>query len=272
MLAGRAFVSNLFPLTFLELKNDFSLLEYLKYGGLPQVYYFKNCKDKIEYLKAYSLTYLKEEVWAEHLIKNLDPFRNFLEVAAQLNGEIVNFTKIASVIGTTTKTVQVYYDILKETYVGIILDAYHTSIRKRLLQSPKFYFIDTGIKRALDNTLTIDYKEHTYAFGKAFEHFIITQIYAINNYFKKDYKLFYLKTKDGVEVDLIIEKPTKEILLIEIKSTDKSETINTTNLRHFKKDLKAAKAIVLSNDPLKRIFMGINFYKWDEGINKIFSN
>ncbi|MFH1380227.1 MAG: AAA family ATPase [bacterium] len=270
MLAGRAFVFNLFPLSFIELNNNFKFIEYLKYGGLPQVYKFKNNSDKISFLKAYELTYLKEEVWAEHLIKNLDPFRNFLEVAAQSNGDIINYTKIASLIGVTTKTVQVYYDILKETYIGIILDAYHSSARKRLIQSPKFYFIDIGIKRALDNTLSIEYRERTYAYGKAFEHFVITQIYILNNYYKKDYKMFYLKTKDGVEIDLIIEKPTKEIILVEIKSTNKSDTINTTNLRHLKKDMKAVKAIVMSNDSIKRVAQGVEFVKWDEGIKKIF--
>lgn len=270
MLAGRAFIYNLFPLTFLELGKDFKLEYYLQYGGLPQVYKFTTHTDKNKYLRSYALTYLKEEVWAQHLIKNLDPFRNFLEVAAQSDGDIINYTKIAGLIGSTTKTVQTYFDILKETYIGITLDSYHTSIRKRLIKAPKFYFIDSGIKRSLENTVSIPLKEGTYAYGRAFEHFIITQIYFLNSYLQKDYKLFYLKTKDGAEIDLIIHKPNKENILVEIKSTNKSDTINTSNLKTFKNDMKASKAFILSQDPIKRRNNGITFIKWDEGIKKIF--
>lgn len=270
MLAGRAFLYNLFPLTFIELEKDFDLIEYLRYGGLPQIYNFKQDKEKISFLKAYALTYLKEEVWAEHLIKNLDPFRNFMEIDSQVNGEIINYTKIAQLVGTTTKTIQTYFDILNETYIGINLNAYHSSARKRIIQSPKFYFIDPGVKRALDNTLTLDYVAHTYAFGRAFEHFVITQIYFLNSYLQKNFRLFYLKTKDGAEIDLIIELPSKKLILVEIKSTNRGDTIDCKNLKSFKKDLPAIKAFVLSQDPLERVVDGIRFVKWDKGIKEIF--
>jgi predicted AAA+ superfamily ATPase len=191
LLAGRAFVYNLYPLTFIELNEKFDLNEYLKFGGLPQVFTFKTNMDKNRFLKTYTLTYLKEEIWAEHIIKKLEPFRNFLEIAAQLNGDIINYTKIARQINVDTKTVQNYFEILQETLLGITLNAYHTSIRKQIIQAPKFYFIDPGIKRALDNTLQIDLMENTYAFGKAFEHFIIIQLYFLNQYYERDYKFYY---------------------------------------------------------------------------------
>ena len=188
LLAGRAFVSNLFPLTYRELAEDFELQHYLSFGGLPQVYAFADAADKNRYLRSYALTYIKKEVWAEHLIKNLDSFRNFLAIAAQTNGEIVNYAKIASAVGVTTKTAQVYFDILKETYVGITLDAYHTSARKRTIQAPKFYLFDTGVKRALDNTLQVPLVEQTFAYGRAFEHFIILQSHCLNEYLQRDFQ------------------------------------------------------------------------------------
>lgn len=270
MLAGRAFIYYMFPLNYSELNHDFNLSEYLKYGGLPQLYSFKTNEEKNQFLKAYSLTYLKEEVWAEHLIQKIDPFRNFLEVAAQCNGDIINYSKIGRQSGVTIKTVQVYFDILKETHIGIMLDAYHSSVRKRLISAPKFYFLDPGIKRALDNTLNVDLPEHTYAYGKAFEHFIITQIFFLNHYLQKDYRFFYLKTKDGAEIDLIIEKPNKEKILVEIKSTQKSEEADTNNLNRFQKDIPNSKAYCLTRDKYKRKKDNIEFFPWDEAIEVIF--
>ncbi len=272
MLAGRAFVYYLFPLCYSELGDDFLLNDYLKYGGLPQVYKFKNSDDKNQFLKAYAFTYLKEEIWTEHLIQRLDPFRNFLEIAAQSNGDIINYSKIARQSGTTVKTIQVYFDILQETHVGIILDAYHTSARKRLLKAPKFYFFDPGIKRALDNTLHIDIQEHTYAYGKAFEHFVITQIFFLSHYLRKDYRLFYLKTKDGVEIDLIIETPDKKNMLIEIKSTDKSEEVNVNNLKGFQKDIPDAKAFCITQDKYRRRKDNIEFLPWYEAFKVLFES
>ncbi|MGA1870184.1 MAG: ATP-binding protein [bacterium] len=270
MLAGRAFVYYMFPLCYSELNHDFNLNEYLKYGGLPQIYKFRNDEEKNHFLKAYALTYLKEEVWAEHLIQKLDPFRNFLEVAAQCNGDIINYSKIARQSGVTIKTVQVYFDILKETHIGIILDTYHSSVRKRLISSPKFYFLDTGIKRALDNTLHVDLPEHTYAYGKAFEHFVITQIFFLNEYLQKDYHFFYLKTKDGAEIDLIIEKSDKQKLLIEIKSTDRSEEVDVNNLRKFQRDIPDSKAYCITRDKYKRKKGTIEFFPWDQAFEEIF--
>lgn len=270
LLAGRAFVNNLYPLTYIELKEEFNLNHYLKFGGLPQIYSFKSNVDKNRYLRTYALTYLKEEIWAEQFIKKLDPFRNFLEIAAQLNGDIVNYTKISRQINVDTKTVQNYFDILHETLLGITLNAYHTSIRKQIIQAPKFYLIDPGIKRALDNTLQIDMKENTYAFGKAFEHFIITQLYFLNQYYEKDFKFYYLKTKDGAEIDLIIQKPDKKLYVVEIKSTDRSDLINPHNLINIGQDLNAWKYYCLSRDKINRIRNKIRFYHWNKGIDDIF--
>lgn len=141
-----------------------------------------------------------------------------------------------------------------------------------MISSPKFYFFDPGIKRALDNTLNIELLEHTYAYGRAFEHFIITQIIFLCYYFQKDYRFFYLKTKDGAEIDLIIEKPKREILLIEIKSNDRSEEIDLHNLKKFQRDIPNSKAYCLSRDQYKIKRENVEFFPWDEGIEKIISN
>ena len=270
LLAGRAFVNNLFPLTFTELANDFDLNQYLEIGGLPEVYSFEDRKFQNKYLKSYALTYLKEEVWAEHLIKNLDPFRKFLELAAQANGEIINYSKLARQIGVDSKTVQSYFQILEETLVAYIIEPFSSSIRKRLVKSPRFYFFDTGVQRALSNTLNLPLIKSTYAYGKAFEHFIVTQIISKIHYLENDYSYSYLKTEAGVEIDLILQRPSKELILIEIKSSDHILEDDTKHLNEIRADLKKAKSYLLSLDTSRRKIGDTLCLYWQEGIKEIF--
>lgn len=270
LLAGRAFVYNLFPLNFSELGKDFDLNNYLEVGGLPEVYSFQEQKLRNKYLKTYALTYLKEEVWAEHLIKNLDPFRKFLELAALANGEIINYSKMAKQIGVDNKTVQAYFQILEETLIAYIIEPFSTSIRKRLVKSPRFYLFDTGIQRALSNTLAVPLVKSTYAYGRAFEHFIVTQIISKINYLENDFSYYYLKTEAGVEIDLILQKPNRELILIEIKSTELVLEENVKHLNEISADLKKAKPFLLSLDKNKRKIGQTLCLYWKEGFKKIF--
>ena len=91
-------------------------------------------------------------------------------------------------------------------------------MRKQQRLSPKFYLFDCGVKRALDLTLDIRLKEGTYEYGRAFEHFLIAEIYRLNSYLRKKYKLSYLQTKQGQEIDLVVERPDKKVFLLEIKA------------------------------------------------------
>ncbi|MDD9898123.1 MAG: AAA family ATPase [Candidatus Melainabacteria bacterium] len=269
LLAGRAFMNHLFPLTSLELEDQFSLDDCLNWGSLPEIFHLETEEEKQEYLRSYAQTYLKEEIWAEHIIRKLDPFRRFLEVAAQSNCEIVNFSNIAKDVGADTKTVQSYYQILEDTLLGFLLEPYSKSIRKQQRQSPKFYFFDIGVKRSLDGTLSQKSLANTYAYGKAFEHWVITEIYRLNHYLKKDFKLSYLLTKDQAEIDLIIERPGATTILLEIKSTTTVDDRSTRTLKQFKDDIQNSEALVLSQDPKNKLIDGINCYHWQEGLKYI---
>jgi predicted AAA+ superfamily ATPase len=85
LLAGRAFVYHFFPLSFLELGKTFDLHFTLEWGSLPELFHLDDDKERGQFLQAYANTYLKEEIWDEHFVRNLDPFRKFLEVASQCN-------------------------------------------------------------------------------------------------------------------------------------------------------------------------------------------
>ncbi len=269
LLAGRAFVNMLFPLTHIEIGRKFDLNPALEYGTLPKIYSYGSLKEKQEFLRAYTFTYLQEEIKAEQITRKLDPFRNFLEIAAQGNGDIINFTKIANDIGVDVKTVQSYYNILEDTLVGYLLEPFHLSIRKRQRTNPKFYFFDTGVKRALERTLTVELKPQTYAFGKAFEHFIICEILRLANYYSRDYRFSYLRTKDNAEIDLIIERPGMPLALVEIKSTDKVNKQHVGTLNSFEKDFPRCELFCISRDKINRKIENTNCLYWTQGLQEL---
>lgn len=269
LLAGRAFVFNLFPLTHIELEESFHLEQAFHWGTLPEIFHLPDAPSKTRYLRTYAQTYLKEEIVAEQIIRKLDPFRQFLEIAAQQNGEIINFSNISRDVGVDTVTVQSYFQILEDTLVGYLLPSYHRSIRKRQRTNPKFYFFDLGVKRSLENTLSMTLIENTYAFGRAFEHFIVTEIMRLNHYYEKDYKLSYLRTKDNAEIDLIVERPGLSCLLIEIKSKNHVDERDTRILELFLKDFGPAEAYVFSKDPDKKKIGNVLAFPWPEGIREI---
>ncbi|OGQ08443.1 MAG: hypothetical protein A3G32_10165 [Deltaproteobacteria bacterium RIFCSPLOWO2_12_FULL_40_28] len=271
LLAGRAFLNTLYPLTFLELGTTFDLVQSLKWGGLPKIYSLTTDDEKKSYLKTYAHTYLKEEIMTEQIIRRLDPFRCFLETASQGNGEIINYSNIAKDVGADTKTVQSYYQILEDTLIGFHLPAYHKSIRKQQRHNPKFYFFDTGVKRALDNTLTMELLPNTYAFGKAFEHFLIIELIRLNDYYHKDFRFFYLRTQNQLEIDLIVERPGLPTALIEIKSASQVDERDTKTVQLFLNDFKKAEGFCMSNDPKPKLIDGIHCLPWQEGLQKIFS-
>jgi len=270
LLAGRAFVNELYPLSFLELGKRFNLDEALNWGTLPRIFALVSELEKQEFLRAYVRNYLKEEVWDERLVQNLDPFRKFLEVAAQASGTILNFSKASQQTGVNDKTIKKYFEILVDTFLGFYLEPYARSVRSQQLMTPKFYLFDLGVKRAMEGLLTVPVAPKTIAYGRAFEHWVICECMRLNRYLRTDFKFSYLKTKDGVEVDLIIERPGRGPVVIEIKSGERIAEDACTSLRRFLKDFESAEWRVWSNDPTPRMFGEILAQYWQDGIREIF--
>ena len=269
LLAGRAFVYHLYPFTSVELGASFDLDIALAYGTLPGHLDLPETADKADFLRAYALTYLKEEVWGEQLVRNLDPFRAFIEIAAQCNGELINYSRIARDVGVDTKTVQCYFQILEDTLVAYVLEPYHRSVRKRQSQAPRFYMFDAGVCRALSRTLNVSLNHGTYAYGRAFKHFVVTEILRRNSYLKTDFRLSYLRTKDGAEIDLVVERPGQSTALVEIKS---SSNVDHTDLRHltaFSRAIPNSCAVCLCRESVPRVVDGVRILPWEEGLAEI---
>lgn len=270
LLAGRAFVYHLHPFSFLELGDAFSLHKALSYGLLPKIYHYTEEQDCMSFLGSYAHTYLKEEVWAEHWIKKLEPFRKFLEVAAQMNGKIINFHRIALDVGVDDKTVKEYFSILEDTLIGFCLDGFHSSVRKRLLSKPKFYFFDVGVKRSLARELSIPVQSGTFAYGELFEQFVVTECKKLASYYQPDFQFSYFMTKDGLEIDLVVERPAKPNLFIEIKSKNCVGEYDLKSLRIIKNDLPTGEFVCFSDDPYPKEIEGIRVWPWRQGIQTYF--
>lgn len=168
MLAGRAVVFNLFPLTHLELGSDFDLDNYLSYGRLPETYNSKTEIDRRRFLKAYALTYLKEEIVAKPIIRNLPPFRRFPDVVGTHTSEIVNCTNIARDISSDPKSGSRYCDILEDTLLGFYLNSHERSVRKQQKKAKRFYFFDTGLARVLAGRIDNPLERKTFEYGHLF--------------------------------------------------------------------------------------------------------
>ena len=264
LLAGRAFVFNLHPLTRMELGASFSLADALHWGTQPKVFQLTSAGEKALFLQAYALTYLKEEVAAEQLVRKIDPFRNYLEVAAQCNGQILNYTRIAGDVGVDVKTVQAYFAILEDTLIGFHLPAWHRSVRKRQVAHPMFYLFDPGVKRALERALHQEIHPRTHAFGTAFEHFVILELKRLNDYSGADYAFSYLCTKDGAEIDLVLDRPGRPPLLVEIKSTEHVKENDVVALARFQADIKGSRGFCLSLDPHRKKIGAVLCLPWHD--------
>lgn len=270
LLAGRAVVFSMFPLTYFELQNKLSLAEILNWGTLPKILEFSTGLEKNRYLKSYVYTYLKEEIQVEQVVRKLEPFRLFLPVAAQMDGQILNYSKIAKDVGADHKTIANYYQILVDTNLGFLLDSYHKSVRKVQHETPKFYFFDTGVKRALEKQINIPLEPKTTTYGNAFEAWFVNECHRYNCYYELDYSFSYLRTKDGAEIDLIIETPDKKIFLIEIKSASKIDADHLKHLISFKKDFIGGEFICACDVSRKEMRDEIQILPWRDALKKIF--
>ncbi len=270
LLAGRAWVYHLYPFSSFEMKKKFNLKSALEWGTLPEAALAKNKESAKEYLNAYVGTYIEKEIQQERWVRKLKPFRKFLAIVAQMNGKIINKSKIARDTGVDDVTIANYFEILEDTLLGITLPAFHFSVRKAQKQAPKFYFIDPGIKRALSKTLTVELLPQTSAFGEAFEHWFLLEVIKNASYKRKDWTYSYLRTKDDVEIDLIIQRP-KDILLIEIKSKDRVKKEDVKNLESLAKDIDPkAKKWLVSRDPLERRFGSCRALHWQKALEILF--
>ncbi len=264
LLGGRALTCHFAPFTFLELGEQFQLIRALELGTLPLVYLETDNKIASGILRSYVETYLSEEIKLESLVRNLGAFIKFLPLAGEESGNVLNFSNIGREIGVSYKTVQEYFQILQDTLVVFFLPSFARSKRRSIIQHPKFYFFDTGVLRAIRKELTLELQPRTERFGVYFEHWVINELKRYNDYKTLDCSFYFYRTSTGQEVDLIIEKPGKKRVAVEIKARDRIDKKHFKGLYNFKKSFPDARLLMISIVPLRQAFDDITVLPWKE--------
>jgi predicted AAA+ superfamily ATPase len=254
LLGGRAWRFELYPLVTHELKGKFHLEKALLHGLLPSHYL---STDSEMDLNAYVFDYLKEEIQAEALTRNIPAFSRFLDSAAATNNMLLNYSNAAREAGVSVKTIREYYQILEDTLIGRQLPPWKKSKKRRLIETSKFYFFDMGIVSAILHYKTLH--PATVGFGRAFEHFILQECWAYRHYSRSEFPIYFWRTAGGAEVDLILGDGE---IAIEIKSSENAGD-RTKGIHLFKEEFKCKNAFIISRDRAPRkISSDISVLPW----------
>lgn len=242
-LGGRALPCYFYPFVSAEIVH-LDLDKALLYGMLPPHYLAKHPE---RLLDGYIDVYLREEIKEESLVRNLDAFERFMEVAATCDGEIVNYENIASDCQVSAKTVKEYFGILSDTLIGYTIPAYTKVVKRKVVQAPKFYYFDVGVYNHLLNRTSL--APGTSEYGHCFEHFVIQELVAYIGYTHNRKKLTYWHTYNGKEVDAVIGEAE---IGIEIKSTEEVQNKHMSNFKEYLEEFPNSRSIVVSRDPITR--------------------
>ena len=242
-LGGRAIPETLYPLVWPEV-TDFQIDRAVQNGMIPRHYMVE---DATKRLSGYVKVYLDEEIREEGEVRELDAFERFMEVAAISDGEMLNYSNIASDCGVSAKTVKSYFQILYDTLIGYEIPAFRKEIKRKIVQAPRFYYFDVGLANYLMGRHSL--KRGTDDYGHAFEHFVMQEIIAYKGYNDKREVISYWHTYDKKEVDVVIGDAK---VAIEIKSTEHVETKHKKGLKAFKEEHTDCRLILVSLDPITR--------------------
>jgi len=264
LLGGRALRRTLFPLVSAEIP-DFNLQRALNNGMLPRHYLSADPSKRIQ---AYIGDYLQQEIVEEAIVRQLDAFTRFLQVAALSNTEIINYTNIAQDCGVSAKTVKEYFSILEETMLGFCLPAFTRVVKRRLIQSPKFYYFDVAIPNHLLRRTPL--QPGTDVYGHALEHLVIQELRAYLSYCHgEDKTLSYWRTLDGkYEVDAVVGDAE---VAIEVKSSDNIASHDTKGLKAFGEEHPEAKLILLSMEPRPRKLNNIEIWPIEQFLPRLWA-
>ncbi len=215
LLAGRALIRNFHAYSCLEIKKKFTLKQALSFGMLPEVWNLETEDEKKDYLSAYVQTYLQEEIQKEAAVRNLPAYISFLEHFALRNSQIMNIQNISRETGIARTTLNGYMSILEDTLLGFRLAPLHLKAKVKEVATSKFYFFDTGVARALSQSLD---DENEITVGAQMETLVLHELKTYSDYHQKRWQIHYWGTPSENEVDFIISRGRNRIG-IEVKSS-----------------------------------------------------
>jgi predicted AAA+ superfamily ATPase len=211
--------------------------------------------------------YLKEEIIAEGLTRNIPAFSRFTDIIGFCNGEMINFTNIARDTGVDAKTVREYFNILTDTMIGRLIEPFSRKNDRNVInKTPKFYLFDVGLAHYLSKSHIEE--ERGAEFGRAFEHFILMELCAHCAYSEADYPISYWRTVNGYEIDFILGSGR---IAVEVKSNPGASGADFKGLLRFIDDYSPSRAIVVSNERARRTIGAIEIIPWGEFLDELWA-
>ena len=248
LLGGRARVVEMFGMTHGE-SPEIPLDRKLQYGSLPAVLL---SDDPWEDLKAYTDTYLKEEIEEEAAVRNLGQFVRFLKVAALQSGQLLNYASVSNDTGVHESTVRAYFEILKDTLIGFPLEPWKQSKKRKAIHTVKFFLFDPGVQAALIDRKSLDRNSTEY--GVALEHWILHELRSHISYARTHQPLSFWRSTANHEVDFCLG----DTVAIEVKSTTRLNPHHFHGLKALQEEKKFKRYVMVSFDT--------NTRQWDSKI------
>ncbi len=251
LLAGRAAIYHMHPLTATEQGSAFDIAKSVQLGHLPSRFSDPN---PARYLKDYVQTYVREEVLQESLTRNIGLFTRFLEVASFSQGAVLNTSSVAREAHIDRNAAENYFSILEDLMLAIRLPIFANRAKRILTVHNKFYYFDAGVFRAIRPTGPLDSPAEID--GPALETLVLQELRAANDYAEFEYTLHFWRTKSGLEVDFVLYGP-HGLLAIEVKRSGKLQPADLRALKEFKSDYPAAECLVFYGGEKAVYFDGI---------------
>jgi predicted AAA+ superfamily ATPase len=239
LLAGRAITRTMHPFLAAELGERFSLPRALEQGLLPVVFSSENSSAA---LQSYIGTYVREEVQAEGLVRNLGNFHRFLEAISFSHASVLNVANVARECEVERKTVVGFVDLLEDLLLSVRLPVFTKRAKRKLADHPKFYYVDAGLFRSLRPQGPLDIGGDV--IGAALEGLVLQHLRAWNAYGTDDHSFHYWRTVAGVEVDFVVYGP-QGLWAVEVKNTVRVRPQDLRALKTFKEDFPEAKVFLL---------------------------
>ena len=261
LLGGRAHMKTLHPFTRAELGATFSLGSALETGLLPSIYFSDDPRADLE---AYVGQYLKEEIAAEAAVRNLQAFSRFLPIAGLSNGRLINYTNIANDAQVPRATVQEYFQILRDTLIGVDLPAWKNTVKRKPIATSKFYLFDIGIAHHLQQRRHI--APGTPEYGDAFEAYVHHELRTYCDY-RGTVSLHYWRSTSGFEVDFILG----DRVGVEVKAKPIVSDQDLRGLKALKEEVRLRHAVVVCMEQSPRRVDGIEVLPWEMFLDRLWS-
>ena len=260
LLGGRARSRALHPLLRVELGGRFDLHRALEHGLLPPIFFSES---PAEDLAGYVGDYLREEVAAEALVRNIGAFSRFLEVAALSHGELINFANLANDAQVPASTVREYYEILKDTLIAHEVPAFTDTHKRKAISTSKYYLFDVGVARHLQGRRGL--APGTSEYGMAFESFIGQEIRAWCDHHRHPAPRYW-RSKSQFEVDFVFAD-----MAVDVKAKAHVGARDMKGIKALREEGVCARYVIVSLEPTPRRVDGVSILPWADFLDRLWA-